>query len=235
MAGETTDLFVLVRELRLSPEIEAAIAADLQDYSVKLDQALQAREQAIDSGHQRLLQAIRQGDSQAIHQTLADQARLRIAVRNVNDSTAQAIASGLPRGQAEQFTQMYRSRAYGRVFRPTKTQRLFKAVSELPGLPADVLAGVQGLEQSYQAELVAVNESLLKSLREHEPQELIRRQELRWRPQAEEREQTPEEPAASPLDQGFARRAELDRRFAQQLQSVVPTEQWESLAKGQGE
>jgi hypothetical protein len=167
-----------------------------------------------------MLKAVRAGDVDALERTLTEQIRFRVAVRNVNDAAANIIASGLPPENGQEFLHSYQTRAYGRVFRSTKTQRLFKAARETSTASMEVLAAIDALERSYLAELGSVNQQILEALRKHEPDELRENQMRRWAPRVAEGG----EPKPSKLEADFARRAELDRRFADQLKSVLPAE-----------
>ena len=231
LSGEMTDLFQVIAELDLPPQAAELIAEDLSDYELKLDAALRKRDLAIETGHRALLEAVRASDEKALTELLARQTQHRVAIREVNEAAAQSIAAKLTPETARVFSDTYRLRAYGRIFRSTKMQRMFKSAREIEGLSAETNQAIAGLEEAYLAELKTINDQLLITLRKQEPQDLAERLALRWRPG----KSPSQEPAAeSPLEMQFQRRGDLDQRFAKQLESLLAPEQWQQLAKGGG-
>lgn len=221
LSGESVDLHLIVRELRLPTDVTTAANPQLEEYSVRLDAALTARDQQLPKLQRQHLIAL-QGQDESAASLLARQMQLRVAVRDVNEEFAGRLAEALPEEFAGKFKQDYRSRAYPRVYRSTLVERAINSALELADLTEDQRAAIEGIQTNYQAELARVNEELTAVIRAHEPQETQTRGRAR-----RGREASPQ--AAEPIPAAFAKRNEMGDRYLEQLKAQLTPEQWSKL------
>jgi hypothetical protein len=228
LSGESVDLIALVRELKLDPAAQQAVAPALQDYEISLDAALKKRNENALPAQRDLIKSMQNNDLHGAELAVQKQTQLRLAVRKVNDEHAQIIASKLPAERAEAFNKAFKSRGYSRVFRTSHGERMFKAAKQLPDLDPATLKAVEDLERAYLGELASVNEHLLQAVREQEPDEFLHVLRRRWSgPDGESVEL-----AVGQLQSEFLRKQELDQRYVKQLEGMLTPEQLERLPRG---
>lgn len=227
LSGERIDLMLLLRDLDLDAKTSAALEPVVEEYTLALDRALAARNEAIEPSWDEIFGAMRAGDVDRAVALARDGTTLRISVRRVNERYAETIAGVLAETAsqelAEEFRSIYKRRAYPRIFRPTRTQRAFNAAKEIEHLDEEVLAAIVALEGTYLIELTAKNRQLVQVTRKHEPDRGQRW--LRWgaarmagqRPQRRQEE--------DPIRETFAERTELDQKYRNRLEDLLTPEQ----------
>jgi hypothetical protein len=230
--GERTDLFSVVETIAPATAERAAMGEELEGYELALDEALRARNAYLSESEPKLSEAINGGDfDRAMH--IADEAaRLRVAVRTVNEQYAQAIAGKLAPDRAEQLRSAALRRSFPRVYRPTAAQKAFTKAAAIEGLDPEVRASIQALSDAYESELAAANERLREAIRRAQPAEP--RQGLAQVAAVMSGAAAGGAPVhlvsdADPVREAFARRRELGERYRAQLKSVLPPEQAEPL------
>lgn len=231
LQGEGVDLVLLARQVGPNQQ---PIAAALEDYELSFDAALRARNELMENSERELFRAVQQGDRARL-QTIIDRiTQTRVAVRNINDDAAAAIAAALPADgerNGEWFIAAYRQRAYPLVFRDTQVMRLLKAASEVGDLTPEQIQAIASLRKEYQAELVPVNEQVLAAVRQGEPGQLTLREVHRLLPPTPDQEDAERDRGSDVAQQSFAQRAEMGRRYDDQLQAILGEEAYDRLPR----
>lgn len=226
LSGESVNLFTLLRQMGLGDDQMHRLAPVLDDFAVRLDEALVARDTRLAESRQEMMQAMFSRDiDRSLELTTEENAR-RVAVRNANEYGVESIAAALPGvsedpGAPEAFRESYLTRAYTRIYRPTRMQRAFDAAEKLENLDPEILSTIAALETAYTRELGGVNARLMQLTREQEPKEAeerLRRRAARFSGETYER---PE----SPLRAMFETRQELDTNYRAQLEAMLTPEQ----------
>ena len=253
LSGENVDLFNLVRDLHLQPELEAAVQPVMAEYGLKLNDALKQRQNQMIDTLPDMVQAMFEMNVDKSADLMEQQMRLRIAVRNVNDQYIEVIAQRLPIEPQMKLREAYKLAAFERVYSKTRTQQAFAGAAELEGLATEVRQAVIQLEQAYVTELNGQNAALEQTIRKNEPDQRLgwmRRMGERmaamasgeggWRgrggPGGEGRDDDDDD---DPIDDGFDKRRELSQKYLTQLEGLLTPEQYEGLpgirADGRGE
>ena len=219
LSGESVNLFALLREVDLDDATSASLEQLLDDYSVRLDTALRARNEFSISSQKALMQAVHARSAELAGPIFRRQIELRTAVRDVNEQYAEIIASRLPEPAQAEFRKLYGQRGFPTVYRSTATQRDFKRSLELTQSDAPLQNAIRELETAYLAELAPMNDQFRQALRSHEPHELVLQSEARLLG-----ENGQLGAATNRLADVRVRRQELDRRYRQQLLAMLPAE-----------
>jgi hypothetical protein len=170
-------------------------------------------------------------------QALAEEeARLRTAVRTVNEQYVELIAVTLGGDKAEQVRVMFTERAYPRIVRPTYGQRSLEAALELEDLSPETLVAVQSINEQYAAASKAANAELIAMIRESEPQRITQRMQF-WAARANGQEAPQQE--GDGLREQFEKRFEMNQQYRTRLESLLTPDQIAQLpaappARGEG-
>lgn len=234
LSGESVDLVQIFHEAAPESAAQQAAAPALQDHEINLDAALRRRNEYLASSDQDLLAASEAGDQAKATSIISKQVELRLAVRDVIDQSAAAIAALLPPEQGARFTRQAREKGYSRVYRPTQAQRLINAAKEISDLEAGVLQAVNELDQAYQGELTPANEQLVQVIRTAEPKGMIDRVARQFTPKSDQAADQAAKDEEDPIQRGFRVRSEMGQRYIQQLQGLLTPEQWAKLPKNNG-
>ncbi len=225
--GERTDLFGVVETIAPATAERAAMGEELESYEIALDESLRARNVYLTDSEAKLSEAINGRDFERAMHIADEAARLRVAVRTVNEQYALAIAGKLAPDRAEQLRAAALRRSFPRVYRPTAAQKAFTKAAAMEGLDPEIRAGIQAMSEAYESELASANERLREAIRRTQP--------------AEPREGLAQVAAmmsgaaaggapiklasnADPVREAFAKRRELGERYMAQLKSVLPPE-----------
>lgn len=225
LSGENTDLLAIVRDLNLDEESLRSAQPVLEAYDVALDVALRARQDSITGHRSEMLQHMASENVELSMAIFERQLARRIAIRSVNDEYTMKIADALPADFGAKFRAIALDRSYPRVYRETPAERLFKAALELEELDSTTRGAIEQVLQSYQAELAAMNDSLVTALRAFEPTE------QRLRAEAFTARMAGNQPTKieDPTREDFGRREELGKNYARQLQAVLNPDQFAKL------
>jgi hypothetical protein len=228
-AGESVDLFRIVDQLDLEPPERERIGAVLEPYAVSFDQALRARNDYLDESRPKLMDAMAAGDIDRARTLAERENALRIAVRRVNETYADAItalaADGLSPETAEAFRKAWREAAYPRIYRRTAMQRAFEAALELDGLDEEMIEAIRAMRDAYQADLAVRNSTLVQLTRDTEPDQRIEQLEMI----AARMDDKMMIPPQNPLRESYRERMEFERDYRTQLEALLSEEQIEQL------
>ncbi len=173
LAGESTNMFLVIDELKM-PETELAkVIKNLDDYELRLDAALKSRNEYLGSSMAKLFKAMQDGDAKDGTRIMDRQVELRTAVRDVNDEFRTTIVGSMGDSEwAKKFETASLKEGYERVYRPTTTERSFDKALELTDLGEAVRTSVIELQRGYLAELGMKNSEILAATRKNEPPQL---------------------------------------------------------------
>jgi hypothetical protein len=170
LAGEGTNLILVLDNLELPPAAFEKVEPLLDNYEVRLDEALRARNDFLFQSTGKLFKALEQGDANDANRILERQVDFRTAVRDVNDEYRTAFVSALGEmPEAKLLEDTILAEAYERVYRATNTRRAFDAALKMEGVDPGVLESIVALDQSYGVELSGLNRQLYETLRKEEP------------------------------------------------------------------
>jgi len=228
LAGESVDLHVVVEEAGLDPEENPGLDQALEAYATELDAALKARDKLTgDSFAEAMREAFGDGGPEEILDMLQKQADARVRVRDVNERHMDIIAALVDEQAAEELHAVYERRAFSRVFEPTPMQRAFDAALDIDGLSDTTRQAIERLYFSFLAELVWVNESLVRTIRRYEPKQ----REQRLERMAARFSRTEPEEWDDPIDEGFDQRESLGERYRTNLEALLTPEQIDLLPR----
>lgn len=170
LGGEGTNLFLVVDQLGLNDEEFGKIERLLDEYEIRLDNALKSRNDYLASSSARLFKALEQGDTTEATRIFERQTALRAAVRDVNEEYRVSMVAAL--GEAEAARRLDKAvleEGFERIYRPTLAERAFEAALAFDGLDPSVSQSIVELQAAYLAELASRNSSLLATMKREEP------------------------------------------------------------------
>ncbi len=227
LAGESLDLYRLVDQWTIGAAKEQPVADTLDDYELRLDEALSQRNAFLTESEVDTFMAWAEQDLDKSLALIGRESDLRRSVRDVNEQFAETVAGDLDEQEAASFRQAARRAAYPSVYRKTREQRLFDQAKEIEGLDPDVLDAVTNLETAYLDELGVANDQLVEATHEYQPGQKKRMIEMMQ--QFRSGSIQLDRPPTNPIMDGHRQRRSLGQRYTEQLKSILTTEQFESL------
>ncbi len=243
ISGEDVNLFFEVDELRLPPDEFAKIEPLFDGYEQRLDEALRARNAYLESSMTDLFRAVRDGKSDGAGRIFKRQADLRSAVRDVNDDYRRQMVEALGDSEwARSLDARVLEKGWQRIFRQTRTDRMFDDAMKIEGLAPETLQAVTDLYSQYRGEIAPVNERLKATARTEEPAELVRNGERFVGMMSQgiagmARNFGPGGDAdrEDPMRKLFDSRDAIGERYEERLKALLTPEQYESIApRGRG-
>ena len=227
LSGESVNLFHLIREMDLEAVYREAVAEPLAAYDVALDAALRQRNYYLPTAQRELATAAETGDVARAEVVLHRQIELQVAVRDVNDAFTETMTRALTPDLGRQFRELANSRGYPRVYRTTRAQQMFDEARRLAGPSSEILSAIDELEARYGAELAGVNEQLIPTVRQYEPEETMYRTLRRIDRDAADEMAWSEDLIAA----GLRLRHEMDQRYIEELEAFLAPELAERLRR----
>jgi hypothetical protein len=178
LSGESLNLLLLAREIDASPLALDAARVAMDEYELKLDEALAARDAEVDATITPLLQAMSTNDAQ---RGVAAQERImqrRIAVRAVQDSGITAISTAFGGDLGHNFEKRALKRAFPPVYGPDPVNPLFEAAQALSDLSVEQKSKIAALKTQFDSEHGALQTRYVEAIRQSEPTEPRRRTDL---------------------------------------------------------
>jgi len=171
LSSEQIDLADLITRLDLTAEQMESLTPTIEKYHEELDVALVARQDALDHATQRTRQGNPAGGgTQAGIAMLAQAQQKRVAIRDLNDRYEQVFESSLPADKGRLLHDLYLRTAFANIFSPTRATRTFDGVMKLADLTAEQRALLSPIQSAYEAQLVQINEEMVRTKREIESQ-----------------------------------------------------------------
>jgi len=221
LSGESTNIEHVIRDQAIQVAVDSPLAEAQLRWELALSEGLRARAAAVSQGFDLIEQIENPNASAADIQSRRVELQARIAIRDITDQSIEEMA-GLLGQQGPAFRKEALKRGYGRIFRTTPVERLFKAAISNDAIAADpaVLAAVRDLFAEYQRELGEINLTLLDTTRTWEPELEEAKIENRARRLSGEPRLRPDDPTRSL----YQERRELGVRYAQLLRDLLGDE-----------
>lgn len=179
LSGESLNLLLVLRETQLSPAAMSAIRPTVDEYELRLDEALQTRQSQIASVQEDVKEAMSANDFDAGLRAMSMIMASRVMVRQSQDagieSIAKALADSGEEAAAAEFKASALQRGYAKVYRDDPVLPLFARALEIEDLTPDQRGALTALQGSYLQEVDAVNLRFVEVLRTEEPREPERR------------------------------------------------------------
>ena len=234
LSGENVNLFMVIDEAGLTKDQITLVTPTLDEYELRLDEALKKRSDFLGQNESKVFTAIQNSDAKAIEILAEKGIDLRNGVRNVNEQYRTAIAGVLPADEAKRFTQAALASGFARVYRPTRAERAFEKAAAIEGLTSETKAAITEMQAAMLLELVAMNEKIAQTIRKGEPARL---QEEAVRSAGllnggASRMFGRNEPDIA--DEMLSKRGDMTDKYVERLKSLLTTEQIAMLPKGTG-
>ena len=168
LSGESVNLIVLARESNPEGAQNDRAKAVVEEYSVALDDALRARASQLAQSQPIIQEAmVAQDWGKGLTQLEAILSR-RVALRDVQDRYIDAIAASLGPAGAD-FKERALRAAYPQAYRPSPLIPYFAAARALPGLSAEQVSAIDGIEAAYVVAHADLENRWAAGMRSHEP------------------------------------------------------------------
>ena len=222
LMGESVDLFLVARNLRMPFEVEEMLDPIMMEYEMSLDIALEQRDARIASLQDQIKDAMASMDFELGLSAMDQIMSSRVRVREVQDNYILRIAELLASEWSEKFETAAMKKGYPKVYRPTPIDQLLKTVREIPTLTSEQRMQLDAIEADFKVQLGALEERLLKAYRQHEPGEPRRRVQA----MLDRREgNTRKARAATAMDKIAAERNDLVAATRRRILAVLSPEQ----------
>lgn len=175
LSGESLNLVMIVREIDVPPIAADAARPIIEDYEVKLDQALAARDVADEGSIATRLKSL--SDNGKFVATEENVMRLRVAVRTVQDQGIATIRDALGAEYGPKFELRALRRAFPQVYGADPLTPLFDAAFALPDLTEEQKTKLTELKARFETEHGAIQSRYADAIRASEPKEPRRRAE----------------------------------------------------------
>ena len=225
LSGETVDIMSYVDQQDYNDETLTTIIPVLTEWDLAVTPALTARDEHMIENQGSLMSAMSTMDTTSGIEVMKAQARLAEAIREINDNAVENIVLLLPDEVGTEFNSFAKERGYPRIFRPTRTDRAYKAAMELEGLEPDILQAINELYVALQSEMVYANEQILSATHRWEAQEQLDRMN-RF---AQRMTGGTSERAESPIQKAEDSKRVIEENYLEQLRMLLTDEQIEAL------
>ena len=243
ISGENLNLFFVVDELRMPQDQFAKVEPLFNDYEMRLDSALRARNGYIEESMPKVMKAMQGSDANDAGRIFKRQAELRAAVRDVNEEFRKSMVVALGESEwAKTLDKAIHEGGWGRFFNPTGTDRMFEEAMKIEALDPAVLQAVKDLYAGYRNEITPMNERLKNLARTEEPDQIVRDGErfvsmISQGIAGMARNFGPggaDQGREDPMRKVFDERNELGTRYEERLKALLTPEQFEKLPRGRG-
>ncbi|MCH2136745.1 MAG: hypothetical protein MK101_09210 [Phycisphaerales bacterium] len=176
LAGESVNLFHVVRDMEMGPWEGTPIEVHMVAYDENIDNALRNRfTQSLVQPGSGFIDVIKRREAGSPEDVDHRRKMLdsRVMVRDVNDASIEQIAAAIGGEDGRTFRHEALKRGYGRIFRTTPAQRIFAAALEAQCVTDDpsLRTSVQNLFDEYLGRVDELNESILVATRDFEPRQ----------------------------------------------------------------
>ena len=178
LSGEGVDLIAITRQMQLPPDAMSAAQAAFDEYEVRLDQALQQRDQLIDRLMPEFTRAMEDMDGgKGMEKGVALQLQImkeRVLVRGVQDESIEKIAAALPAPTGGDFRVRALSAGYKEAFQPDPLGSFFQVVGQLTDLTPEQKTAIDAARSKWEGQLASLRDRMLQTMREDEPNKPVR-------------------------------------------------------------
>lgn len=225
LSGENTNIDHVMRDLDLQPTAGTQLAEAKLNWELALHDALVVRAAATRQNF-NLLEQINKSSGADDSRQKTKELAARIQIRDITDAAIEELAV-LYGANGAAFRREALKRGYGRVYRTTPAERLFKAAIESEQVQTDLalLAAVEDLFGAYHGELDEINSKLLDMTRTWEPELEAAKIENRVRRLAGEALNRPQDPTRELYQQ----RRELGTQYVELLRDLLGLEIFSEL------
>ena len=228
ISGESIDLYLMARTLRMPYEIEETIDPLLVQYEMELDAVLEARRRRIDSLQDSIKDAMTAMNFDQGLEATDKIMETRIAIRRVQDGWIEQISEKLPEEYSVKFRRNALERGYPKAFRPTAIPRLLESIRTLTDLSVDQIATLDQIDGEFAAQLTALQQRIIMAIREFEPTE----PRLRVERLIERRNGNAQRREPSPVDTLVAEKNDLVDETRRRILAVLTPEQTGEIPGG---
>ncbi|MGI9014597.1 MAG: hypothetical protein ACR2GY_10160 [Phycisphaerales bacterium] len=221
LAGESVNLFDVVDESIPDPAERLKIQPLLEEYDLRLDEALERRAKDLADIENAFRDILRNADFDEAMKRAEDQRKLRTRIRDLHDDYANRIASELSNPQP--FRIAFREKAYPDVYRDTYGETIFNTVLTMDLEPATADA-VAVLSEQFFLRLNQINESLERTVRQYDPTSIERRIGM-----VQARMRGEQMDFEDPIRKAMQARSDYEEGMIKQLHAMLTPEQIESL------
>ena len=226
--GESIDLYVSIRQMRMPYEVEETIDPLLVDYEIELDDALIARAAKIDSLQEELKEAMTRMDYDAGLRAQDQIMAARTRVRAIQDVWIDRLADAIPTEYATEFRSRALAEAYPRAFRPTIIPKMFDKMRDCADLSNDQIDEFNMVEDQFDVDMTNLEMEIVASIRSNQPAEARRRVErLIEQKRTGKRDRT-----AGPTDELLAKKKDLIEQTKNRINGMLTPEQNAECMKG---
>ena len=228
ISGESVDLWAVMARMEPTPAEQEATKAAFAQYEVVLDDALVARERAMDAVQEKLTQAMRAMDFEAGAKQQETIMGARIAVRTVNDAAVDTIANALGERGGD-FRRRALEAGYPEVFRIHPVTVLMQQARDLDGITEDQRSQIDALLAEFAGACDVENMKMLEAVRAEEPKAPRRRAEAAARRSAGGASGAPgagQGPSQDdPIVKGRLERERMGQPYRERLMAILTPEQ----------
>ena len=175
LSGESLNLVLITREIDVPPIVADAARAAMDEYEIRLDEALAARDAADEGSIGARLKAL--NDTNKFVSTEQALMTLRVAVRTAQEQGIAAIRDALGAEYGKKFEQRALRRAFPQVYGPDPVSPLFEAALALPDLTPEQKTKLGEIRVGFDTDHGALRVRYADAIRSSEPQEPRRRAE----------------------------------------------------------
>jgi hypothetical protein len=226
LSGESLNLVMIAREVEAPPIIADAARPALEEYEIKLDEALAARETELEGAISSLLSAMGPNDTGKLLAINERAMQKRVAVRAVQDASLVAIREALGSEYGPSFEKRALRRAFPQVYGPNPINPLFEAATALPDLTDEQKGKLTALRATFQSEHGVIQARYAEAIRTSEPGEPRRRADALAKKVAGGTTKYSESPE---IDTIKSERQELYARFRAAIADILNDAQKETI------
>jgi len=175
LSGESLNLVLITREIDVPPIVADAARAAMDEYEIRLDEALAARDAADEGSIGARLKSL--NDTNKFVSTEQALMTLRVAVRTAQEEGIAAIRDALGAEYGKKFEQRALRRAFPQVYGPDPVSPLFEAALALPDLTPEQKTKLGEIRVGFDTDHGALRVRYADAIRSSEPQEPRRRAE----------------------------------------------------------
>ncbi|MDP7006178.1 MAG: hypothetical protein QF718_08225 [Phycisphaerales bacterium] len=225
LSGEKVDVMSLVEQQDYDDDTLLQLLPAISEWDTNVTTALSTRDNHMVENQGVLMLSMRTLDIDSGISVMKAQAKLAEAVRDLNDLAIENIVMLLPEEEAKQFDAYAKNKGYPRIYRPTRTDRAFKAAMEIEDLDSEILEAINEIYEAMTVDIAYANEQIYSATHRWESQEQIdRMNRFAQRMSGGSSERT-----ESPMKESEDHKRDVEEDYLNQLRMLLTEEQIEML------